>query len=51
MEHKYFVEFNEEKLGTLYVDFVNGKEIHSFEFHNSYLANNEKNKFFDSDSY
>ena len=49
MEHKYFVEFNEEKLGTLYVDFVNGKEIHSFEFDNSYLANNDKNKFFDPD--
>ena len=50
-ERKFFVylEDNTKLIGTLYVSFIAGKEVHSFEFSREFLSSSEINKFVDPD--
>ena len=50
-EKKYIIclEDNTNVIGTLYVSFEPGKEIHSFEFSDSFLKSDNINKFVDPD--
>lgn len=50
-EKKYIIclEDNTNVIGTLYVSFESGKEIHSFEFSDSFLKSDNINKFVDPD--
>lgn len=50
-ERKYYVYYEDltKLIGTLFVSFINGKEIHSFEFSEDFLTSNDINKFFDPD--
>ena len=50
-ERKFFVylEDNTKLIGTLYVSFILGKEVHSFEFSREFLSSSEINKFVDPD--
>lgn len=50
-ESKYLIclEDKSKPIGTLFVSFSNGKEIHSFEFDESFLSSSYSNKFFDPD--
>ena len=52
-ERKYFIYLEDETklIGTLYVSFSFGKEVHSFEFSKSFLSSMDVNKFFDPDLY
>ncbi len=50
-ERKYFICLEDKAniIGTLFVSFVSGKEVHSFEFNPSFLSSDNINKFFDPD--
>ena len=50
-ERKYFIclEDNTKTIGTLYVSFESGKEVHSFVFSDSFLKSDDVNKFVDPD--